>query len=149
MTKRHLHKHKRLAESFVEYVCTHTFSSEVALSYQKRFKKSGGKLFTFLDYDNVPWNNACAEHAVKNFMKYKRTSDGLFSERSLQESLVILSIVQTCKLNGVNVLKFLLSKRMDINAILGLKLSGSVETHLLGGECDAPEGKRDTQDAAR
>lgn len=120
MTKHHLHKHKRPAESFVEYVCTHAFSSEVALSYQKRFKKSGGKLFTFLDYDNVPWNNACAEHAVKNFMKYKRASDGLFSERSLQESLVILSVVQTCKLNGVNVLKFLLSKRTDINAILGL-----------------------------
>jgi hypothetical protein len=58
---------------------------------------------------------------VKNFMKFKRTADGLFSERSLQEALVLLSVVQTCKLNGVNVLKFLLSKRTDINAILGLK----------------------------
>jgi hypothetical protein len=54
-------------------------------------------------------------------MKFKRTADGLFSERSLQEALGLLSVVQTCKLNGVNVLKFLLSKRTDINAILGLK----------------------------
>jgi hypothetical protein len=121
MRKWHLHKHKKQAEGFVDYVCTHTFTSEVALGYQKRFNKAGSKLFTFLDHDNVPWNNTCAEHAVKNFMKFTRTADGLFSERSLHEALVLLSVVQTCKLNGVNVLKFLLSKRTDINAILGLR----------------------------
>jgi predicted RecB family nuclease len=121
MRKRHLHKHNKHVEGLVNYVSTHAFTSEVALGYQKRFKKVGSKLFTFLDHDNVPWNNTCAEHAVKNFMKFKRTADGLFSERSIQEALVLLSVVQTCKLNGVNVLKFLLSKRTDINAILGLK----------------------------
>jgi hypothetical protein len=121
MRKRHLHKHRKHAEGFLDYVSTHTFTSEVALGYQKRVKKAGSKLFTFLDHDDVPWNNACAEHAVKNFMRFKRTADGLFSERSLQEALVLLSVVQTCKLNGVNVLKFLLSKRTDINAILELK----------------------------
>src|SRR5262249_7713716 len=47
--KRHLHKHKRPAEAFVEFVCSHTFSSEVAIGYQKRFTKYGTKLFTFLD----------------------------------------------------------------------------------------------------
>lgn len=118
--KRHLHKHKRPAEAFVEFVCSHTFSSEVSIGYQKRFAKYGTKLFTFLDHDNVPWNNACAEYSVKSFMRYKATSDGLFTERSLNEALVMLSVVQTCKLNGVNVLKFLLSRRTDINAILGL-----------------------------
>jgi len=123
MRKRHLYKHKKHAEGFLDYVSTHTFASEVALGYQKRVKKAGSKLFTFLDHDDVPWNNACAEHAVKNFMRFKRTADGLFSERSLQEALVLLSVIQTCKLNGVNVLKFLLSKRTDIHAILGLKPS--------------------------
>jgi predicted RecB family nuclease len=136
MKKRHLHKHKPAADSFVQYVSSHPFTSEVALSYQKRFKKAGPKLFTFLDYDNVPWNNTCAEHAVKNFMKYKRTSDGLFSERSLEEALVMLSIVQTCKLNGVNVLKFLLSKRDDLPTILGVHplVSGQLPVRQAHGE---------------
>ena len=92
----------------------------MAIRYQKRLAKYGTRLFTFLDYDNVPWNNACAEYSVKSFMRFKMTGDGLFSERSLREALVMLSVTQTCKLNGVNVLKFLLSKKMDIGAILGL-----------------------------
>lgn len=120
LTKRHLHKHKRPTEAFLGFVCSQSFSSEVAIRYQKRFNKYGSRLFTFLDYDNVPWNNACAEYSVKNFMRFKATGDGLFSERSLREVLVMLSVMQTCKLNGVNVLKFLLSKKMDIGAILGL-----------------------------
>jgi hypothetical protein len=78
------------------------------------------RLFTFLDYDNVPWNNACAEYSVKSFMRFKMTGDGLFTARSLQEALVMLSVSQTCKLNSVNVLKFLLSGKVDIGTILGL-----------------------------
>jgi hypothetical protein len=94
-------------------------SFELALTYQKRLKKVGSKLFTFLDYDGVPWNNNGAEHAVKSFMKFKRTSDGLFSERSLTEALVMLSIFETCKLNDVKRLRFLLSGKTDLASILG------------------------------
>jgi predicted RecB family nuclease len=119
LKKRHLHKHKHEAESFIASVGSRDFSSELALSYQKRFKKVSSKLFTFLDYDGVPWNNNSSEHAVKAFMKYKRTSDGLFSERTLNESLVMLSIFETCKLNGVKRLRFVLSGKTDIASILG------------------------------
>jgi predicted RecB family nuclease len=115
----HLHKHKREAEAFLSGVDARTVSSELALTYQKRLKKVGSKLFTFLDYDGVPWNNNGAEHAVKSFMKFKRTSDGLFSERSLTEALVMLSILETCKLNGVKRLRFLLSEKKDLASILG------------------------------
>jgi predicted RecB family nuclease len=115
----HLHKHKREAEAFLSGVDARTFSSELALTYQKRLKKVGSKLFTFLDYDGVPWNNNGAEHAVKSFMKFKRTNDGLFSERSLTEALVMLSILETCKLNGVKRLRFLLSGKTDLASILG------------------------------
>ena len=115
----HLHKHKREAEAFLASIDARTFSSELALTYQKRLKKVGSKLFTFLDYDGVPWNNNGAEHAVKSFMKFKRTSDGLFSERSLTEALVMLSILETCKLNGVKRLRFLLFGKTDLASVLG------------------------------
>ena len=52
-------------------------------------------------------------------MKFKRTSDGLFSERSLTEALVMLSILETCKLSGVKRLRFLLSGKTDLASILG------------------------------
>jgi hypothetical protein len=66
-----------------------TFSSETAQKYQKRFQKYEGMLFTFLDHDGVPWNNNNAEHAMKVFAKYRRFADGRFTERSIQEYLVI------------------------------------------------------------
>ena len=116
---RYLHKHKRAADTLLADVGCGSFSSEVARGYQKRFKKHGPKLFTFLDYDGVSWNNNGAEYSVKYFMKYRKMGDGLFSERSLKEALVMLSIVQTCKLNGVNPLRFMLSKRTDLGSILG------------------------------
>ena len=100
-------------------MCKNTFASEVALRYQKRLAKYGEKLFTFLGYDGVSWNNNCAENAVKHFMKYKRSGDGLFSERSLKEALVMLTVLQTCKLNGINFLRFLLSRRTDLSTIMG------------------------------
>lgn len=110
----YLHKHKKPALRFLKNVCSHEFSSEVAQKYQKRFKKSGEKLFTFLDYNGVPWNNNNAEHAINWFAKYRRFADGLFTERSLKELLLILSVFQTCEYNNINVLKFLLSKERTI-----------------------------------
>jgi hypothetical protein len=37
--------------------------------YKQRFEKNRDKLFTFLRYDGVPWNNNNAEHAIKAFAR--------------------------------------------------------------------------------
>jgi hypothetical protein len=88
------------------------------LGYQKRVRKAAGRLFTFLEHDGVPWNNNNAEHAMKVFAKFRRLADGKFSERSLAESLTLLSVCQTCHFNGVNALRFLLSGKSDLASIL-------------------------------
>ena len=116
LKKRHLHKHKKEVQRFLKNACSQEFSSEVAEKYQKRFKKSGEKLFTFLDYNGVPWNNNNAEHAMKDFAKYRRFADGRITVRSINDYLILLSILQTCEYNNINVLKFLLSKSKDIPA---------------------------------
>ncbi len=118
LKKRHLHKHKKAAAAFVERVRTATFRSDVALRYQKRFRKYGDRLFTFLDFDGIPWNNNNAEHAAKNFVKYERTSEGLFTEHSLNEALVMLSALETCRYNRGNFLRFMLSGRTDLEAVM-------------------------------
>jgi len=91
--------------------------SELAVKYQKRFQKSGSKMFTFLDHDGVPWNNNNAEHAIKRFAKHRRDANGKFTEASLREYLVLASVLETCEFNNVSVLDFLLSKETTLSGL--------------------------------
>ena len=122
LKSRYLHKHKRSAERFLRSLAKAELVSPVAKKYQKRIQKSGAKLFTFLDHDGVPWNNNNAEHAIKRFAKYRRDADGRFTEQSLQEYLVLATVFETCELNNINVLKFLLSKETALEGLL--KMAG-------------------------
>jgi hypothetical protein len=49
-------------------------------------------MFTFLDFDGVPWNNNNAEHAVKAFATLRQVIDGPTSENGLLEYLILLSV---------------------------------------------------------
>lgn len=118
LKKRHLHKHKSTVLRFLDSIVSKDFSSESANNYKRRFQKSGAKMFTFLDYDGVPWNNNNAEVAIKHFAKFRRHSDGRFTERSLKEYLVLSSVFETCWFNNVNVLRFLLSKEITLEGLL-------------------------------
>jgi len=120
LKKWHLHRHKKEVTKFLASVASRKFLSEPATSYQKRFEKSGAKMFTFLDHDGIPWNNNSAEHAIKRFAKYRRTFDGYFTEDSLQEYLVLASVFVTCEFNNVGVLRFLLSRENTLEGLLGL-----------------------------
>ena len=128
LKRRHLHKHKRATFRFLDSVTSADFSSQLAIKYKKRFQKSGEKMFTFLDHDGVPWNNNNAEHAIKRFAKYRRSADGCFTERTLQEYLVLASVFETCEFNNVNVLEFLLSKETTLDGLL--KMAGRKTRHL-------------------
>jgi predicted RecB family nuclease len=118
LKKRHLQKHKKKTFRFLESVSSRCLSSELAEKYQKRFKKSGARMFTFLDHDGVPWNNINAEHAIKRFAKHRRDADGRFTEESLSEYLVLASILETCEFNNICSLDFLLSKQTTLEGLL-------------------------------
>jgi hypothetical protein len=77
-------------------------------------------MFTFLDFDGVPWNNNSAEHAIKRFAKYRKAFDGYFTENSLQDYLVLASIFVTCEFNNINILRFLLSGEKTLEGLLRL-----------------------------
>ena len=117
-----LRKHRRAVVRFLDSVASTSVSSPLAVKYKKRFEKSGEKMFTFLDHNGVAWNNNNAEHAIKRFAKYRRYADGYFTERSLQEYLVLATVVETCEFNNLNVLKFLLSKETTLEGLL--KIAG-------------------------
>jgi hypothetical protein len=112
----HLNKHKEEVERYFRYLSGEAFGSEVARKYQKRLQKHRDKLFTFLDYDGVPWNNNNAEHAIKRFVSRRKLIGSSFTENGLKDYLVFLSIYQTYRLKGLSFLGFLRSGTFDIDA---------------------------------
>jgi hypothetical protein len=115
LQRHHLQKHKTDVQNFFSAACERPYHSDVAEKYRKRFLKYRDKLFTFLDYHGVPWNNNNAEHAVKHFAKYRRITNGQMTARGLQSYLVLLSIYQTCVYKDVSFLRFLLSGEKDVD----------------------------------
>jgi len=109
LKRRYLRRHQRAVKTFLEFVAGQKFRSDIAKKYRKRVGKYGKRLFTFLDYDGVPWNNNNAEHAIKRFAKYRKFSNGRYTEKSIRDYLVLLSVFQTCEYRNIDVLAFLLS----------------------------------------
>ena len=116
LKKRHLHKHKAEVARFFRDLADRVYRSELAEGYQKRLRKNEGRLFTFLDHDNIPWNNNAAEHAIKGFDRFRELNDGQMREAGLSDHLVLLSVQQTCKYRGISFLDFLLSQEEDVEA---------------------------------
>jgi hypothetical protein len=97
-------------------------AGEAAGKLVDRLQKNRNKMFTFLDFDDVPWNNNNAEHAVKAFALLRRVIDGLTTEKGLHDTLVLLSVCETCKCKNVDFLDFLRSGSKDIDDFV---ISGS------------------------
>jgi hypothetical protein len=109
-----LSKHKRNAESFLDWIAKREIKSEVAHGYKSRIVKYGERLFTFLDYDGIPWNNNNAENALKLVASRRRLFGTSVSEAGLKDYLVFLSIYQTLRRKGISLLRFLLSGETDL-----------------------------------
>jgi predicted RecB family nuclease len=113
-----LGKHKFFVEHFYTEMDKRNYESEIARKYKKRFAKYRDKLFTFLDYDDIPWNNNNAEHAIKAFARLRNVIGGTSSEKGIQEYLILLSVCETCKYKGIRFLDFLRSGEKDIDGFI-------------------------------
>ena len=113
-----LKKHKISVDHFYEKLARQNYESELAVSYKRRFEKNRTKLFTFLDYDNIPWNNNNAEHAIKAFARLRNVIGGKSSDKGIQEYLTLLSINTTCNYKGISFLDFLRSGEKDIDVFI-------------------------------
>ena len=114
LKRRYLQRHREQASTWLCELRGSPRKSLNAEKFRKRIVKCGDRLFTFLDYDGVPWNNNNAENSIKPFAKYRRLVRGRITEPGLRDYLVLLSIAHTCKYRGVSLLDFLLSKAQQI-----------------------------------
>src|SRR5262249_29016094 len=88
----HLSKHKAAASNFVRCVADSKFRSRTVSRLQARITKYEEMLFTFLDCNDVAWNNNSAERAMKAFARHRRFADGKFTARSIEHYLTILTV---------------------------------------------------------
>lgn len=114
LKKYFLRKHLKEVERFYKYLQKADFKSETAVKLKQRFEKNQNKLFTFLSYDNVPWNNNNAEHAIKAFARIRTTITGVTTKKGLDEYLTLLSICRSCEYQELDFLDFLCSGEKDI-----------------------------------
>ena len=114
LKKRHLHLHEKAVLRFFKKLEDREYSSELAKNFRRRMVKYKDKLFSFLVYDGIPWNNNNAEHAVKRFVFLRNVINGLSTEESIKEYLILLSICETLRLNNNSFFKILVSKASDL-----------------------------------
>ena len=116
LKSRFLKKHLAAVERFYRQISETDLQSETAVKFKERLEKNRDKLFTFLSFDGVPWNNNNAEHAVKPFAALRQIIGGVTTEKGIRDYLVLLSLCETCKYMGVDFLDFLRSGEKDIHA---------------------------------
>ena len=118
LKSRFLRKHKINVERFFRGLARQDYQTETAVKCKKRFERNRTNLFTFLDYDGIPWNNNNAEHAIKAFAMLRRDFNGLSTEKGIRDYLILLSICETFKYKGLDFLDFLRSGEKDIDRFL-------------------------------
>lgn len=109
-----LGKHLREVDRFFRFLKRSRFQSEVANKLKQRFERNQERLFTFLQYDGVPWNNNNAEHAIKSFARLRDIIAGSSTKKGIEEYLTLLSVAESCKYRAVDFLDFLRSGETDI-----------------------------------
>jgi predicted RecB family nuclease len=114
----HLNKHNKDVQKFYAVLSSSEYTSEPAQYYQKRILKYKEKLFVFLNYDGVPWNNNTAENAVKLIAARRKIMGTAFTEEGIKDYLVLLSIFQTLRYHRASFWDFLLSGETDVDAFL-------------------------------
>jgi len=116
LKSRFLRNHLRAVDLFYRQVSNLALQSDASVKFKKRLQKNRDKLFTFLSFDGVPWNNNNAEHAVKPFAKLRQIIAGVTTEKGIRDYLVLLSLCETCKYMGVDFLDFLRSGETDFQS---------------------------------
>jgi len=68
----------------------------------KRLRREKGMLFTFLQEDDIDWNNNAAERALRPSVVIRKITNGNQSDKGAHAHAVLMSIRETCALRKEN-----------------------------------------------
>jgi len=113
--QRHLHTFQKQVDLFYEEIILNQhYHSELVLKYQNRFIQYRASLFTFLEYDGIPWENNTAERALRHLTVQEKIS-GSFSPSLMPDYLRLLAMRQRCRFQGKSFFQFLFSGETDLD----------------------------------
>src|SRR5215831_214420 len=112
---RHLRKHQNRVERFYrQEIIKMPSVRESTARYRKRFERYKESLFSFIEYDGVPWHNNVAERALRHLAVQRKIS-GAFGEKGAVQYLRLLGVAQTCRFQEKSFLRFLSSRSTDVD----------------------------------
>ena len=115
LKKQHLNPFmKQVDDFYVRVIVDKQYKSDLVCTYQKRFIRYRDSLFTFLNLDDIPWNNNAAERAIRPFAIQREVSKSPFHACVLRNYLVLLGIRQTCRFQDKSFFKFLFSGEVEL-----------------------------------
>jgi len=71
---------------------------------QKRFRKHRDKILYFMNFKDLPFHNNFSEQAIRNAKIHKKISGGFRSAAGAERHAVILSVMETCRKQKLNIL---------------------------------------------
>ena len=77
-----------------------TYDDSDAKRLAKRLSKYRDSIFTFLDHENVPFENNHAERQIRPAVVLRKNSQSNRSERGVATQSVLMSVYRTLKLRG-------------------------------------------------
>jgi predicted RecB family nuclease len=131
LKRRAMRHHVVKVDAYFQHLRESSFDSQPATLLQKRLITYQDKLFTFIRHDGIPWNNNNAEWAIKRYADYRSRTRGKLQEKGSSDYLVLLSICETCRYKGISFLKFMLSRKKDIDAFRNRKKTHTPRTPTL------------------
>jgi predicted RecB family nuclease len=114
-----LRKHNLAVGRFYDILLKKKYDTSLAQKTRVRLQRNKTRLFTFLNYDNVPWNNNNAEHAIKSFSALRSVIEGTINENGIRNYLTLLSVQQTCVYRDIDFFGFLRSDETEIAGYAG------------------------------
>lgn len=78
-----------------------------AIRLQKRFKRHQEKILYFMTTADIPPDNNGSERAIRNAKVKQKVSGGYRSHRGAERQALLLSVIETAKKQGLNVLEII------------------------------------------
>lgn len=97
-------KQKHILESFEDLQLADP-GNKIVQRFVKRLDRHRHECLTFLDHPEVPWNNNHAERMIRPNVLLRKISFGNRSVEGIQNHNVLMSVIQTAKLKGLEPLK--------------------------------------------
>ena len=97
-------KRKKILESFEDLQLTDP-GNKIVQRFVKRLDRHRKECLTFLDHPDIPWHNNHAERMIRPNVLLRKITFGNRSIEGLKNHNVLMSIIQTAKLNHTDPLK--------------------------------------------